>query len=214
MRTLLKLSFLLTLAFTGLVGVIRAQPYDDAKLRALLTPPDGCPIPCFMGIRLGVTTFREAVAILNAHPWVARVAVNGTYYQSIHILRWTGRQPDFIDTTRSITLRISRGGRVGEVFIPTTLSAGSVYPLLGEPSAADILPALARSRDSAGWGVLLVYNDKLIRIASAPLSCPMRLASFLNSPVNITIAENRSDLNVTIMQSWDRQLFRDANRLC
>jgi hypothetical protein len=167
-----------------------------------------------MGIRLGVTTFSEAVAILDAHPWVARVAVNGTYYQSIRILRWTGRQPDFIDTRRSITLRITRNGRVGEVFIPTTLSAGSVYPLLGEPSSADILPALARSRDSAGWGVLLVYDDTLIRVASAPLSCPMRLASFLYAQVNITIAEDRSDLNITIPQAWDRRLFRDANRLC
>jgi hypothetical protein len=36
MRTLVKLAFLLTLAFAGLVGGIRAQPHDDSDLRALL----------------------------------------------------------------------------------------------------------------------------------------------------------------------------------
>ena len=58
-------SVLLGLLFAA-AAVIRAQPYDDSELRAFLTPPEGCPAPCFMGIRPGVTTREEALTIFMA----------------------------------------------------------------------------------------------------------------------------------------------------
>jgi hypothetical protein len=60
----LRLSLPLILLFTAALAVIRAQPYDDHELRELLLPA-GCPAPCFMGIRPGVTTVEEAVKILE-----------------------------------------------------------------------------------------------------------------------------------------------------
>lgn len=44
--------------FSAVLLLIHAQPYDDSQLRAFLTPPEGCPAPCFMGIRPGITTVR------------------------------------------------------------------------------------------------------------------------------------------------------------
>jgi hypothetical protein len=59
----------LVMGFAGCVLLIRAQPYQDAELRSLFT--DGnCPIPCFLGIRPGLTNAIEANAMLSAHPWV------------------------------------------------------------------------------------------------------------------------------------------------
>src|ERR1051326_7856151 len=49
--------------------IIRAQPYRDHELGALLTP-DNCQMPCFMGIQPGVTTGIEARNILEASGWV------------------------------------------------------------------------------------------------------------------------------------------------
>ncbi len=69
----LKPALLFTLLFAACIGIIRAQPYDDSELRAFLTPPSGCAMPCFMGIRPGVTTADEAIAILEAHEWVSNV---------------------------------------------------------------------------------------------------------------------------------------------
>jgi hypothetical protein len=43
----LKLTFPLLLVFTAAILLIHLQPYDDSDLRAFLTPPDGCPAPCF-----------------------------------------------------------------------------------------------------------------------------------------------------------------------
>lgn len=62
---MLKFGGVFTLLFTLCIALIRVQPYDDSELRAFLTPPEGCPAPCFMGIRPGVTTMEEAVAILG-----------------------------------------------------------------------------------------------------------------------------------------------------
>jgi len=66
-RTLLNFTFLITLAFSTLIFLIRAQTYDDVELRTFLTPPEGCSAPCFMGIRPGETTVGEAIALLNAN---------------------------------------------------------------------------------------------------------------------------------------------------
>ncbi len=67
-RYLLRWMAILSALFVLSMLLIRAQPYDDSELRDFLTPPEGCPVPCFMGIRPGVTTAEEAIAILEAHP--------------------------------------------------------------------------------------------------------------------------------------------------
>lgn len=59
------------------VLLIRAQPYDDRPLRALLTPASGCAPPCFMGLQPGRTTIWEALEVLR---W-----------------EWSGAQPALID---------------------------------------------------------------------------------------------------------------------
>src|SRR5690606_25048567 len=75
-RLLLRPILLLTLLAALTIVLIRAQPYDDSDLRAFLTPPEGCPAPCFMGIRPGVTTVEEAIAILEGHEWVTNLVVD------------------------------------------------------------------------------------------------------------------------------------------
>jgi hypothetical protein len=74
---LLKIAFSFTLLTAGLVGLIHTQFYDDTEVRDLLLPPATCPAPCFMGIRPGVTTYDEAVEILEAHSWVERIESYG-----------------------------------------------------------------------------------------------------------------------------------------
>lgn len=65
-RLLLRPVLLLALLAALPILLIRAQPYDDSELRAFLLPPAGCPVPCFLGIRPGVTTSDDAAAMLGA----------------------------------------------------------------------------------------------------------------------------------------------------
>jgi hypothetical protein len=69
LRFYLHLTVIPFLLLTTALLLIHAQPYDDHDLRQLLLP-DGCPAPCFMGIRPGVTTVEEAIKILEASGWV------------------------------------------------------------------------------------------------------------------------------------------------
>src|SRR5688572_21189914 len=63
--TLIRLVVAITLLFTIPILLIHAQPYDDSQLRMFLTPPDGCPSPCFMNIQPGITTLRDAAQYLK-----------------------------------------------------------------------------------------------------------------------------------------------------
>jgi hypothetical protein len=71
----LKFALVITTLCTLTLAAIRAQPYDDSELRAFLLPPEGCAAPCFMGIRPGVTTGDEAIAILERTGWIAQMDV-------------------------------------------------------------------------------------------------------------------------------------------
>ncbi|MBZ0280681.1 MAG: hypothetical protein K8L97_08055 [Anaerolineae bacterium] len=65
----------LILLFTGIIMIIRAQPYDDDGLHALLTPPEGCNAPCFLGVRPGETPLDEAGETLVIQPAVEQVVL-------------------------------------------------------------------------------------------------------------------------------------------
>src|SRR5689334_24336020 len=72
----LRLILLPVLLLTAVVVLIRSQHYDDQQLRQALVST-GCPAPCFMGIRPGVTRSKEAMSLLKAHSWVANItAIN------------------------------------------------------------------------------------------------------------------------------------------
>lgn len=116
------------------IALIRAQPYDSSALRAFLTPPEGCPAPCFMGIQPGVTTLEEALDILSQHAWV----VQGSYRESDNqdfnqrAWRWTEAAPAWLDRGTRPQLHASNG-RVRYVFVTTTISWGELEIGYGRP---------------------------------------------------------------------------------
>jgi hypothetical protein len=145
MRTVVRLSLLLTFAFAVLVGVIRAQPYDNGNLRAFLTTSHDCVIPCFMGIRPGVTTIEEAIAILETHEWAKALDLqgaptearpSGTIWWS-----WSGAQPDYFYAGLSGRVELSDEDGDGTAVvtrleIPTTIPFAELYVLLGTADAS------------------------------------------------------------------------------
>jgi hypothetical protein len=86
-RLFFKLALIVALIFAAFIAAIRAQPYDDSELRAFLTP-EGCPAPCFMGIRPGVTTMEESLVILEGHEWVGDITPNYDDEKNLRKLGW------------------------------------------------------------------------------------------------------------------------------
>src|SRR5215468_1742980 len=72
LRFYTRLMVILLVLFATVPILAHAQPYDDHDLRKLLLP-EGCPAPCFMGIRPGVTTTDEAVKLLEKSGWAEHI---------------------------------------------------------------------------------------------------------------------------------------------
>ena len=109
--------------FTISVLLIHAQPYEDHQLRQLLL--EGCPAPCFMGIRPGVTSQEEAEKVLNESKWVEKI----TFVSSTYISwTWSGQQPDWINQAFDGSLSLYND-RVIDVQFGTLLRFGNI--LLG-----------------------------------------------------------------------------------
>ena len=106
LRLYLRLILLPLALITAALLLIRTQPYDDHELRELLLP-DGCPAPCFMGIRPGVTTMDEAVRLLHGNKWVAEInkrVINNRY----GFITWTWREQQPSWTSQKA---------IGEIFV-------------------------------------------------------------------------------------------------
>ncbi|HVU12247.1 MAG TPA: hypothetical protein VHD90_13270 [Phototrophicaceae bacterium] len=92
MRALwLRLSAVFTLIFALALAGVHALPYDNASLIAFFAPP-GCAAPCFMGIRPGVTTHDQALALLKSQAWVGSVSDSPVSLR----WNWNGQQPAFV----------------------------------------------------------------------------------------------------------------------
>lgn len=137
-RLALRVTATLAFVFLATLGAMCAQPYDDGGLWAQLAPPD-CAQPCFLGIRPGVTTQAEALALLNAHPWISLIHLPDD--QTI-TWTWNGEQPPFLHAARHSTSENARledarlliqGGIVHAIGIQTAARLGDVKIMFGTP---------------------------------------------------------------------------------
>lgn len=195
-HSLLKLVLLFVLLFTACISLIHAQPRDDSDLLTFLTPPNGCPMPCFMGIRPGAMTAEEAVAILDAHEWVGEVEVSlndVTRRPDTLLWNWSGSQPGFIQDTifgnpYRGNLRV-RDGIVSAIWIPTTVSLGDIWLVWGQPD--EFAFSLFRRVDEDGQPLFLSYFNIFSerRLVSQTFAyCPYFPINWY-SPVAITLGD-------------------------
>jgi hypothetical protein len=195
MRSLLKPTLLLTFLFTALVALTRAHP-ADSPLRPLLTPPDGCPAPCFLGIRPGVTTLAEATAILNTSPYVENTRWQQSYIQVLY-WRWKAVPYDVIDSAAEGRLWIE-DDIVQEVAVSTTLAFGDVWLLLGPAERGSfMIGRVSALRRSVAFHTAL-YPDAALQVAFQA-ACPIRLHAFWDASVGIRWI---SDLNRYVNQQF------------
>jgi hypothetical protein len=168
--------------FAALVGVIRAQPYDDSELRAILTPLD-CPMPCFMGIRPGVTPIEEAVMILTAHEWATDVRVfynrGGRLYQAQWA--WSGQQPAFIDGSK-LSYIYAQDGIVETINTETTVPFGNLWLILGTPDRGN-------GHGLSRRATFVFHNAGYLRSSlgiQSVMRCPIHLRNIFETTVTIS----------------------------
>lgn len=181
---MLKLGGVFTLLFAVCIALIRAQPYDDSELRAFLTPPEGCPAPCFMGIRPGVTTMEEAVAILKAHEWVT----NYEYSGGGNFLYWNLSDkapiPNFpLPGTLSENYVSFRDNTVQRIALPLALSVGEALLLFGLPSNV----YYADLRDAHSFTYITEYPEYHLLVTAFFYNCGFNRGMFWRRPTTVYI---------------------------
>ncbi|MCL4247172.1 MAG: hypothetical protein KJ065_03355 [Anaerolineae bacterium] len=74
MSHLRRLTFYSLLIFTAALALVTTRAHVNPARAFFGT--DNCEMPCWQGIQLGVTPLEDAVAILDAHPWVNRPRIS------------------------------------------------------------------------------------------------------------------------------------------
>ena len=160
---LFRLIPVLTAAFMVLVGVIRAQPYDDNGLHLLLSEGD-----CWQGICIDVTRREDVLQTLESHPWVGEI-----FETELHISwRWSGSQPPLIDAAQDGLLRM-RGDVVRQVRLRTHLRFGDIWTALDRPDDALLVRPVSRY---SVYQIALYETEGLQAITT--ISCPINPEPF------------------------------------
>lgn len=149
MRALLRLCLFTSLLLLGLIALIRTQQEDHPDLEALLVPQPGCEMPCFLGIRLGETHAGEAIAILEAHPWVGDVRISGIGERQTGSIRfdWSPDAPRFLFGFRANTLELEYGTElVSGVSLYFHAQTGDLWRVLNTNITPDGDPLVAYIR--------------------------------------------------------------------
>jgi len=144
---------ILVLIFTLALGVIHVHPRDDDAVRAFFAATPGCTAPCFMGIRPGVTTRDQSLAILRAQPWVGKLTIQPNNLS----WGWNGSQPTFVSTVRG-AFNLGQinfiGGIVTGMSVSTTTHWGDFLILFGAPDQE----YFAARQFSSGYSPYLLHR--------------------------------------------------------
>lgn len=175
-----------SLLFALFIGVLRAHSYDASALRAFLTPPDDCPMPCWQGIRPGVTNINDALHILEAHPWISEIQHPEIPYDKRTYWNWNAEPSGVINNAvRGHGLPDWDNNAWSSIEISTVVPMGDFVLTLGKPDGLMILAI--RSNSIAGGSAqvekmmpVLVYRDLGLMIYNF-IDCPARMDDFWNS---------------------------------
>jgi hypothetical protein len=156
-RLLLCLAVLCLALTASVLAVVRAQPYDDQPLREALFTPD-CAPPCFIGIRPGVTTRNEALAILQAHPWIA--TVEPLLGERGLTWTWSGQQPSALRGGHTENSILLGDGIVRRIDLLTGENLADYLIVMGKPDQWEV------SSWSSGSPATNIFRDYLLQVVT------------------------------------------------
>jgi hypothetical protein len=169
LRPLARLALVLMAVFVLAITAISSLPHDDSDVRAFLLPPEGCEAPCFLGIRIGISTKEEAIALFESQGGSITSDAGRTYFDdSVEFLwQWNGPGVRFVRSDEPIIVDVIEG-KVSRLRIPLRMSLGETWLALGAPLYAAIGTS-QNGTPSIGYGG--VYTDYQFLISTSPL-CP------------------------------------------
>ncbi len=148
-RLIAWVSLLGAVCIIGL-GAIRLTLPKSEPLppRQAVLDPGGCPMPCFLGIRLGVTSIQEALQILGNSPYIdpnSISALTSGEGPSTYTVNW--RQPSVMLSAiqakaagQDIQIRSASGQDVVQmIIVQISVPLGDFLPLFGPPPVSGLV---------------------------------------------------------------------------
>lgn len=166
-----------------IVTALRVMPYQPPAFNRMFDETG------WAGIRAGETTLNDALAILDAHPWVGDVQMRG----SLVSWWWNGQQPAWLsDANRTFHGRIETALVEGETVVAslvlaTHVALGDIALSLGD---ADVTTLYSIGGDGLREGVAHVaeYRARDMVVFNL-LDCPTTTADLWNAETYIAFGK-------------------------
>ena len=204
LRLISLIALCLALLFSATIAVIRAQPYSDQTIRDILQP-EGCHMPCFMGIRPGITQMREATAILGLNPWIDSISshIDSGCCSIATTWRWNGKQPPILDNGDNavyFNYDPNKGTQtVQNIALHTRMETGYVILLLG---------AWPKDNSGAlrglGYAYVEMYYPQNFAHVTTTVTCPLTRWRLWKAPMTLTLNTD----------SWSPTGMKRINEVC
>lgn len=184
-RVMIAVAVVLTMGITLANGFGRAFGDPDILEIKTFFHPIGCPRPCWLGIRPGVTTLSEALQILKESPWIGRVYEAGLTDPDgpPHIVwEWSIHAPYFVDR-HALGEAIILNDVVAQIELRPNLTFGEVQSALGLPSRTEV------DDIKVSWHAIMEFNryDHDTLTFESWYTCPVTHAKHFNAFVKATI---------------------------
>ncbi len=138
LTVLTRVMLLIWLGLAGAALTIYAARAEAHPMRDLLEP-DVCAMPCFLGIRPGITRASEALILLQHHPWIVPDSLyisEDTTRQYMWVSwRWQPERAGSFKGSAIVTFSI-RSSTITLIQAHTRLSLGAVQLEMGNPDYA------------------------------------------------------------------------------
>ena len=182
--------------------VIRAQPFDDHTIRAILLPSD-CSAPCFIGIQPKLTQMKQAYALLEKNSWMGDISshIDSGCCSVVVNWKWNGRQPDHLangDNGVYFSYDANTGIQtVQNIALHTQIAAGYAILVLGAWPNEGAL----QGKDHAL--VEMSYPQQFIHITTT-IPCPLNRWQLWQAPMTLEINNN----------SWNMSGMKRLSQVC
>lgn len=174
LHLLFRSTLTLSVLFTGIIGLIRARPYDGHALQAFFTSAS-CSRPCWQQIQPGSTTVTEALALLRADSWVEQVE----HYDRWIRWSWSGQQPSLVNSAIPGALLIENQ-RVSLISVSLNVGFGDLQLTFGQPHVA----GAGKFRDRVR--IHFTYPEQQLTFV-VQLACPMGPSAFWNNQPQVAL---------------------------
>ncbi len=193
-RAAFKCAVVVLLPLMLIVTLIHTRPFSDGGLHDFLFEGE-CSLPCFMGIRPGITTAEQAYELLQQEGLVSDWIEPPHPLEQIGddagfgLLRWhwSKKRPALLTSTDASLVYNRRTGYVITFgSMGTRLSLGEAFILLGQPSMG-FLTAAYNDRSRPTFTHVASYPQWHFNLVNN-IPCPMTMSQLWQSSVTLELA--------------------------